>query len=163
MPSDPYFPGAPRQVEYREGIYVGYRYYDSAGTPVLFPFGHGLSYTTFEFGSVSATPTEVRVTVSNSGRRRGAEVVQVYVHDLEASVHRPEQELRAFSKVWLDPGESREVVLPLNQRAFASYDVGAAGWLVEAGDFEIRVGASSRDIRGTAVKTWRSPVNSCGR
>ncbi|HQZ85962.1 MAG TPA: glycoside hydrolase family 3 C-terminal domain-containing protein [Actinomycetota bacterium] len=151
VPSDPYFPGAPRQVEYREGIYVGYRYYDSAGTPVLFPFGHGLSYTTFEFGSVSATPTEVRVTVSNSGRRRGAEVVQVYVHDLEASVHRPEQELRAFSKVWLDPGESREVVLPLNHRAFASYDVGAAGWLVEAGDFEIRVGASSRDIRGTAV------------
>ncbi len=151
VPSNPYFPGAPRQVEYREGIYVGYRYYDSAGTPVLFPFGHGLSYTTFEFGPVSATPTEVRVTVGNCGCRRGAEVVQVYVHDVEGSVHRPEQELRAFSKVWLDPGESREVVIPLDRRAFASYDVAAAGWLVEAGEFEVRVGASSRDIRGSAV------------
>lgn len=151
VPSDAYFPGHPRQVEYREGIYVGYRYFDTAEAAVRFPFGHGLSYTTFDFGPAHVTPQEVAVTVTNTGTRRGAEVVQVYVAASAGTVHRPAQELAGFAKVWLDPGESQKVQVPIDDRTFAVYDVASADWCTEAGDYQVRVGASSRDIRCTAA------------
>jgi beta-glucosidase len=148
------WPNGPATVEYRESVFVGYRYYDWAGVGVAFPFGHGLSYTTFEWSPVAFTSygdsVTISTTVTNTGNRAGSEVVQVYVHDVESTVYRPVQELKAFAKVWLEPGESREVALTLQRQAFAVWD---GAWVVEAGTFEIRVGASSRDIRS------RVPVN----
>lgn len=154
-------PTGPRQVEYRESLYVGYRYYDSVGADVLFPFGHGLGYTTFGYSGLDLGRVQVAdgedlhvtatVTVTNTGDRAGSEVVQLYVHDVETSVFRPEQELKGFAKVRLEAGESRAVTLGLDRRAFAVWDRHRPGWAVEPGRFEIRVGSSSRDIRARAV------------
>ncbi|MFB2556338.1 glycoside hydrolase family 3 C-terminal domain-containing protein [Herbiconiux liangxiaofengii] len=153
-------PNGPETCGYRESLYVGYRYFDSAGERVAFPFGHGLSYTRFEWsdarvettGAGESAGAVVRVVLTNTGKREGSEVVQVYVHDAEASVFRPEQELRGFAKVQLRPGESREVHVRLDRRAFSFWSPAAHGWVVEAGRFEVRVGRSSRDIR------WRGEV-----
>lgn len=152
-PSHPYFPGGPSTVEYRESIYVGYRYYDSANQPVLFPFGYGLSYTTFEYRDLAVQANNDSVTVTlkvrNNGTVAGKEAVQVYVRDVESSTFRPEKELKGFAKVDLQPGEEKTVTIELDRRAFAFYDVGQKDWMVEAGDFEILVGTSSQDIRLT--------------
>ncbi len=151
-------PSGPRLAEYRESVYVGYRYYDSAGADVLFPFGHGLAYTTFSYTNlaVGQDPADgdgfvVSAAITNTGVRAGWEVVQVYVHDVASRVFRPEQELRGFARVWLASGESTRVEVSLGRRAFAFWDTPTHGWAVEGGQFEIRVGASSRDIRATAV------------
>ena len=152
--ADRWFPGEGRQVQYREGLYVGYRHFDSAALPVLFPFGHGLSYTSFAYNDLTATVQgdrcRVELEVTNTGVLKGAEVVQLYVHDAERSMYRPEQELRAFSKVALEPGEAKTVAMELDRSAFAVFDRQAQRWVVEAGAFEVRVGSSSRDIRLTA-------------
>ncbi len=149
-PAQPY-PAGPSVVEYRESIYVGYRYYDTVGQDVLFPFGHGLSYTAFEYRDLTVEMTKesakVMLTVQNIGSRSGKETVQVYVRDVDSTVFRPQKELKGFVKVELQPGEEKEVTIELNRRAFAFYDVIQRDWVVEAGDFEILVGASSRDIR----------------
>ena len=157
--SSHWFPGDGQHAEYREALYVGYRWFDTARVPVRFPFGHGLSYTTFALSDLAARrPRDgseetdggelvVEVTVENTGRRRGAEVVQVYVHDVEHTIVRPEQELAAFARVTLAPGEKKRITLRLERRAFAFWDVRAKRWAVEAGAFELRVGTSSRDIR----------------
>ncbi|MDI1464765.1 glycoside hydrolase family 3 C-terminal domain-containing protein [Catellatospora sp. KI3] len=150
---------APAVTEYRESVYVGYRYYDSAHVDVMFPFGHGLSYTTFAYSGLAldaavaeaGQPVQVSVTVTNTGEREGSEVVQVYVHDCASTVFRPQQELAGFAKVRLRPGQSQQVAVELDRRAFAYYDTGRGDWSVEAGRFEIRVGSSSRDIRAVAV------------
>jgi beta-glucosidase len=148
------WPDGPATVEYRESVYVGYRHYDRAGLAVAFPFGHGLSYTTFDWSPVEVTVAGELVTVAlrvtNTGGRAGTDVVQVYRHDVESTVYRPVQELVAFTKVHLAPGATRAVELTLDRRAFAVWDPGSHGWVVEAGAFELRVGASSRDIRSTA-------------
>ena len=145
----------PRLVAYCESLYVGYRYYDTADVEVLFPFGHGLSYTRFEYSSLALSQAGDTVTVTfkvrNSGPVAGQEVVQLYVRDPEASFFRPQKELKGFAKLALQPGEEHEVTLPLGPRAFAFYDPASRAWVVEAGDFEILVGASSRDIRLKAV------------
>ena len=162
--ADRWFPGSGRQVAYREGLYVGYRYFDSAGTDVLFPFGHGLGYTGFEYTNLAFSAAvfeqggevEVGFDLANVGARAGAEVVQLYVHAAAPSVYRPEQELRAFAKVPLAAGGTRRVRLTLDDDAFAVYDRAAGRWVVEAGDYEIRVGASSRDIRLVATLTVQS-------
>lgn len=154
-PASAYFPGTPQRVEYRESIYVGYRYYNTAKTSVLFPFGHGLSYTTFSYSDlqVSATsisaeePLMVSVTVTNTGNRAGAEVVQLYVSDVQSTVFRPAHELKGFHKVWLEPGQSSKLSFTLNRRSWAFYDVKSADWVVESGKFEVQIGASSHDIR----------------
>lgn len=149
--SDLNFPGEHFQVQYREGLNVGYRHFDSCGLEVLFPFGHGLTYTKFEYRNLQTTlvgDAEVRVTFTlcNVGTVRAAEITQCYVHDVESTVYRPEQELAAFSKVWLDPGQEQKVEFTLEKRAFSFYDLGLKDWIVEPGAFEIRVGASSRDL-----------------
>ncbi|UDY36978.1 glycoside hydrolase family 3 C-terminal domain-containing protein [Dermatobacter hominis] len=149
LPADRNFPGQPRQVEYREGPHVGYRFHDTAGVPARFAFGAGLSYTTFEWTDVEVTgdgtDRTARVTVTNTGDRAGSDVVQVYVRDPESAVHRPHQELQGFAKVHLGPGERATVEVPLDRRSFAVWDVAAHDWLVEAGRFEVVVARSSVD------------------
>jgi beta-glucosidase len=140
------YPGERGQVRYGEGIFVGYRWYDARRIDPRFCFGHGLSYTTFELGAPEWDGNAVHVIVTNTGATRGAETVQCYVRDVEASVMRPQQELKAFAKVWLDPGESRSVSLPLDDRSFAFWDVDAHDWTAEPGEFELRIGTSSRAI-----------------
>ena len=149
------YPGADGEVHYTEGVLCGHRWYDTHGIDPQFCFGHGLSYTTFAIGEPEwdAAASVVRVPVTNTGNRRGAEVVQVYVHDVEASVARPVQELGAFAKVGLDPGETATVDLPLADRAFAFWDVGIGDWRVEPGAFELRVGTSSRAIHHVVTVT----------
>ncbi len=141
------YPGERGQVRYGEGVFVGYRWYDAREIEPAFAFGHGLSYTTFDIGEPHWNGSSLTMTVTNTGAIRGGEVVQVYVRDIEASVSRPEQELKAFVKVFLDPGATKEVSLELPDRAFAFWDVDAHDWTVEPGEFELRVGTSSRDIR----------------
>ena len=144
------WPNGPAIVEYRESVFVGYRYYDWAGAGVAFPFGHGLSYTTFAWSPAVITrdgdTVTVSTTVTNTGDRAGSDVVQVYVHDVESTVYRPVQELKGFAKVRLEPGESQPVAITLDRRAFAVWD---GRWVVEGGTYEIRLGASSRDIRSS--------------
>ncbi len=148
------FPGDHEKVEYREGIFVGYRYYDKANIEPLFPFGHGLSYTTFEYSDIKLDKKEmldteeitVDIKIKNTGKRAGKEIVQLYVKDLESSVIRPVKELKGFGKIELEAGEEKLVTFTLGKRAFAYYNIELKDWHVESGDFEILVGKSSRDI-----------------
>lgn len=148
------FPGDSENVEYREGIFVGYRYYDKVGIRPLFPFGHGLSYTKFEYSDINLNKKEMQDTdeltvsakIKNTGNRAGKEIVQLYVRDIECTVIRPEKELKAFEKIELEPGEEKAVTFKLGKRAFAYYNVELKDWYVESGKFEILIGKSSRDI-----------------
>lgn len=154
-----YFPMGPRTVEYRESIYVGYRYFDKAKKQVRYPFGYGLSYTSFEYSDLSLSsdrihegePFEVTFTVKNTGDVAGAETAQIYVRDNESTVFRPERELKGFKKVFLEPGEEKQITVSLDSRAFAYYNVLINDWHIESGDFTVEVGASSRDIRLTST------------
>ena len=150
-PAKDNFAGAGRTVQYREGLYVGYRYYQTAGVPVAFPFGHGLSYTSFAYSDLKASADGVTLTVTNTGTRAGMEIVQLYVAKPDAKIFRPAQELKGFSKVPLRPGESRTVAIPLDDKAFRYWNTQTNRWEVEAGQYELRVGASSADIRMTAA------------
>lgn len=148
------FPGEGDSVEYREGIFVGYRYYDAKGIEPLFPFGFGLSYTEFDYTNLTVSKGEildneavyVTVTVKNTGKRAGKEIIQLYVRDVQSSVIRPDKELKGFEKVELQPGEEKAVTFVLDQRAFAYYNVDIKDWHVEAGEFEILIGKSSKEI-----------------
>ena len=144
------FAGAGRTVQYREGLYVGYRYYQTAGVPVAFPFGYGLSYTNYAYSDLKVTADSVSLTVTNTGARDGAEIVQVYIAKPGAEIFRPAQELKAFARVPLAAGESRTVTLPLDDKAFRYWNTRTDCWEVEGGRYEVRVGASSADIRLTA-------------
>ena len=165
-PSFLFFGGEPRGTEYREGIFVGYRYYDKKKMDVLFPFGHGLSYTTFEYENLRLsadriTDTEtltVTLTVKNTGSRAGKTVVQLYVGDRESTVLRPVRELKAFGKVALEPGESKEVSFTLDKRAFAYWNSEIHDWHVETGAFTIEVGDSSQHLPLCAEVTVESTV-----
>jgi beta-glucosidase len=149
------YPGENSKVRYGEGIFVGYRYYDKKEVEPLFPFGHGLSYTTFKYSNLrlsakATTPNEllkVRVDVTNIGKVAGKEGVQLYVSDLTPTVARPEKELKAFAKVELASKQTRTVSFTLDREAFWYFDVALNEWTTRPGDFEILVGASSRDIR----------------
>jgi beta-glucosidase len=149
-PAYGHYPGAEGKVIYGEGIFVGYRHYESAGVVPLFPFGHGLSYAAFEYGrpQVVDVPGGVSLTVAivNTGDRPGTEVVQLYVRSHQAKVPRPDRELAAFAKVTLAPGERRAVSLDLSERSFAYWDVTNGGWRVEQGPYTLLVGSSSRAI-----------------
>ncbi|MFC4242723.1 glycoside hydrolase family 3 C-terminal domain-containing protein [Gryllotalpicola reticulitermitis] len=145
------FPGGEGEVVYGERIYVGYRYYDTRGVAVSFPFGHGLSYTEFEYSGLSVEPREVGAsvtfTVTNVGDVAGAEVAQLYRSDRHSAADRPAHELVAFRKVFLEPGQSETVTVELDERAFAYWSILRHGWVVDAGLFTIEVGSSSRDLR----------------
>ncbi len=160
------FPGENGEVRYGEGIFVGYRYYDAKELPVLFPFGHGLSYTTFAYDNlqVSASAFDdvegvtVSLDVTNTGSVAGTEIVQFYVHDHEARLARPPKELKGFAKVVLEPGETQTVTVKLDFRSFAYYHPAYGRWITDDGAFDILVGASAADIRGQATVTLRSTV-----
>jgi beta-glucosidase len=150
-PSYAYFPGGPKTVEYRESIYVGYRYYDKANKPVLFPFGYGLSYTDFEYRDLllklQENGVEATLTVRNTGKVAGAEIVQFYVSQTNPSIFKAQKELKSFAKVKLSPGEEKRITVFLPMRSFAYYNVAVNNWCVERGKYIIRAAASSRDIR----------------
>jgi beta-glucosidase len=153
------YPGC-REVNYGEGIFVGYRYYDKKDMDVLFPFGHGLSYTTFSYGRLklprrvrAGAEVKVSLEVTNTGQAAGKEVVQLYVSDLKSSLPRPPKELKGFSKVELKPSETKTVEIVLNERSLAFYDPHKHAWVAEPGEFDVLVGSSSRDIRQKAKFT----------
>ena len=160
-----WFPGEPRQVQYREGLWVGYRFFDTSETPVAFPFGHGLSYTTFTYHQLRVAETDlppeqvdsdqlgewdgltVKCDIENTGAVAGYEIAQLYIGADTHGVYRPRRELRDFVKVWLEPGQTHTVVFELGRRGFAYWDKDVHDWMVEAGDYRIEIGASSADLR----------------
>jgi len=153
----PSTPGNELKQTYKEDIFVGYRYFDTYKVAPQYAFGYGLSYTTFAYGKLMVTPgsqsATVTLTVRNTGKVAGAEVVQLYVKDEQAAVKRPEKELKAFQKVFLKPGETKKVTLTLGTEAFQYYDEAKKQWVLEPGKFQILVGSSSRDIRQTGSLT----------
>jgi len=159
-----HYPGENGRVVYGEDLFTGYRYYDAKRVEPLFPFGHGLSYTRLVYTDLRVARSRVRpgeaveveLDVSNAGSRAGQEVVQLYVHDPVSRLARPEQELRAFAKVALEPGETKTVELRLEPRALSYWDPKVSGWVAEPGEFELRAGASSRDVRARARITLES-------
>lgn len=144
---------------YGEGLYIGYRHYERAKIEPLFPFGHGLSYTSFEYGrpsintktlsSEAGSTVDVTLAISNIGEVEGAETVQVYVHDEKSRLTRPEKELVAFEKVFLQPGETQHITIPLDKHAVGYFDTAINRWIAEEGRFNVLIGASSADIRRT--------------
>ncbi len=149
------YPGENGHVRYGEGIYVGYRYYEKKEIAPLFPFGFGLSYTSFQYANLRLStrtlepdqPLSVSLDVTNAGTRSGQDIVQLYVHDAQASVSRPLKELKGFAKLALQPGETKTVTLELERDALAYWDDAQHAWVAEAGEFEVLVGCSSQDIR----------------
>ena len=160
-PSYPYFPSKERTAEYREGLYIGYRYYDTTGTPVRYPFGYGLSYTTFAYSDISATRDAVTFTLKNTGTMDGAEVAQVYVSCKNGKIFRPKKELKGFAKVFLKAGESKTVTVALDDKAFRYFNVKTDRWETETADYEISVAANVSDVKLTAtvhVEGQNAPV-----
>jgi len=139
---------------------VGYRYYDTKNVEPLFPFGHGLSYTRFAYTNLVVNPRtlEARVDITNTGKRAGKEVVQLYVRDVASRLPRPDKELKGFNKVDLAPGETKQVVFKLTERDLSFYDPEAKRWIAEPGDFDLLVGSSSRDIRLQARLAYEGPA-----
>ena len=163
-PSHLNFPGDGKNVEYAEGVFVGYRYYDKKKMAVRWPFGHGLSYTTFEYSNVRVSAdvlndggtVTVYADIKNTGDRAGREVVQLYVADRTGTAGRPEKELKGFAKVALEPGEAKTVELSVDARSLSWYSEALGGWYAAPGRYELLVGHSSRDIRGAAAVEFRT-------
>jgi beta-glucosidase len=161
------WPGDAGKVHYGEGLYIGYRYYDAREMPVLFPFGYGLSYTSFAYSNPRLSASKfkdvdgvvVTVDVTNAGQVAGKEIVQVYVHDRQSTLARPPKELKGFAKLELQPGETKSVSIKLDLRAFAYYHPEHKQWVTEDGEFEILIGASAADIRGRVTATLESTLN----
>jgi len=160
------WPGGAGKVNYGEGLFIGYRYYDARKIPVQFPFGYGLSYTTFEYSNAKVSKKSfkdsenvtVSVDVTNTGKMTGKEIVQLYVHDQKSGLVRPEKELKGFAKVELKPGETKTVTIPLDFRSFAYYHPAYKMWITEDGEFDLLIGASSADIRQTLTVSLKSTV-----
>jgi beta-glucosidase len=166
-PSHLNWPGGMGEVRYGEGLFIGYRYYDTKEMPVLFPFGYGLSYTTFEYSNAKVSATKfkdvdgltVTVDVKNTGDVAGKETVQVYVHDQKSGLMRPSKELKGFAKVELQPGEAKTVSIQLDFRSFAYYHPEYKQWITEDGEFDILIAASAADIRQSLTVTLESTLN----
>ena len=146
-PSYSYYPSKERTSEHREGLYIGYRYYDTVNKPVRYPFGYGLSYTSFEYSNIEATKDAVTFTITNTGNMDGAEVAQVYVSCSNGKVFRPRKELKGFAKVFLKAGESKTVTVKLDDKAFRYFNVKTDRWEIETADYEIMVAASVSDVK----------------
>ncbi len=166
-PSYLFFPGEGDRSDYREGVFVGYRYYDKKEMPVRFPFGYGLSYTSFTYSDLKLSAEKIKdtdtlnvtVKVKNTGTRFGKEIVQLYVHDNQTDIIRPQKELKGFEKVALNPGEEKNVSFKLDRRAFAYYNAQIKDWRVQSGTFDILIGKSSRNIVLSAQVGVASTVN----
>ena len=146
-PCNAYFPGVKKNCEYRESLFVGYRYYDTAEVPVRYPFGYGLSYTEFTYSDLKITEKGASFTVTNSGKYPGGEVAQLYVSCSNSCVYRPKKELKGFKKVFLAPGESTNVTIPFDDRTFRYFSTASNAWETEEGDYEIRIAANAQDVR----------------
>ncbi len=159
-PAYRYYPSQERTAEYRESLYVGYRYYDTAQVPVLYPFGFGLSYTSFEYSDLTVTDAGVSFNVKNTGSMDGAEVCQLYVGLPGAKVFRPVKELKGFAKVSLKAGETKKVEIPFDDKTFRYWNVKTNKWEIEDGNYTICIGASSTDIRltGNVMKAETTEV-----
>lgn len=158
-PCYPYFPAKERTAEYREGLYIGYRYYDTAGIPVRYPFGYGLSYSSFAYSDIIADDKSVTFTLTNTGKYDGAEIAQIYISCKNGIVFRPKKELKGFTKVFLKAGESKTVTIPLDDKAFRYFNVKTHAWEAEAADYEISVAVNVSDVRLTkTVKIVREPA-----
>ncbi len=144
--SSSYYPGGYQTTQHREGLYVGYRYFDTAGVKPQYPFGFGLSYTTFAYSNLQIDDTSVTCTITNSGAVSGAEVCQLYVSALDSKVFRPKKELKGFVKIFLQPGESKRVTMTFDEKAFAYFNVVDNDWRVEEGNYRISVGGSSSNL-----------------
>lgn len=159
-PASKYYPGMEKTAEYREGLFVGYRYFDTANTNVRFPFGFGLSYTSFAYSDLRIDGSTVSFNVKNTGKREGAEVAQLYIGLDQGKVFRAKRELKGFAKVFLLPGEEKKVAITLDDKAFRYFNVETGQYEVETGSYTIQVGASSRDMRlegSIAVKGTDAP------
>lgn len=154
MPSAPYYPGREKTSEYREGLFVGYRYFDTAQKPVLYPFGYGLSYTQYRYSDLEISGDTVSFSVENTGKMSGAEVAQLYIAPKTNGTFRPARELKGFVRITLAPKEKKRAEITLSDRSFALWSTKHGDWVVEAGEYEILIGASSRDIRlhGTVTR-----------
>ncbi len=150
-PASRYFPGKERTAEHREGLYVGYRYYETTQTPVRYPFGYGLSYTTFEYANLQVEGNGASISITNTGNSAGDEVVQLYVNPPQTDIFRPVRELKAFARVSLQPGETKQIQFAFDDHTFAYYDTLVNSWKVATGEYEIEVGASVRDIRAKVL------------
>lgn len=146
-PSYYQFPGKEVSVEYREGPYIGYRYYDKANVDVLFPFGYGLSYTEFEYSDIQVAMDKVTFKLTNTGGMAGSEIAQLYVGCKSTNIFRPKKELKGFTKVFLNPGASKTVSIPFDNKTFRYFNVKTNSWEIESADYEILIGSSSTDIR----------------
>ena len=149
-PAARYFPGRKQNAEYREGLYVGYRYYETVNKAVRYPFGYGLSYTTFAYSDLKVNAEKITFTLTNTGSCAGAEIAQLYVAKPDAAVFRPAKELKGFAKVFLKAGESKTVTIPLDDKTFRYWNVATDSWEVEGGSYQLLVGANVQDIRLTA-------------
>lgn len=158
------YPGEEGKVRYGEGLYVGYRYYDKKVIEPLFPFGYGLSYTKFSYSNLTVSNesfkdiegVSVTIDITNTGEVPGKEVVQLYIHQLNPKIDRPYKELKGFNKIELQPNETKITTFHLDSRAFAFYSVSHKSWIWDQGEYEILIGASSRDIRLRATVTLAS-------
>lgn len=160
-PSAPYYPAKERSSEYREGLYVGYRYFDTVDRPTQFSFGYGLSYTSFAYGELDISKEGVSLTITNTGAYDGAEVVQMYVGKRDRKVFGPRKELKGFAKIFLKKGESGRVFLPFDERTFRYFDRTKNAWATEGGVYQIYVGASVTDIRREGI--WDYGPGTAGR
>lgn len=161
VPSADHFPGKEVTVEYRESIFIGYRYYDTAGIKVLFPFGFGLSYTEFEYSDIQVNDKCITFSLANKGKTAGMEIAQMYVHCISDAIYRPYKELKGFRKVFINPGEIKHVTIPFDEKTFRYFNVKTNGWEVEDADYDIMIGASSADIRLTKtlhIKGTEAPL-----
>ena len=143
-----------RNLQYREGPFVGYRYYDKAAIPIQFPFGYGLTYTTIKYSTILISEEGVSFTLTNTGKCRGAEVAQLYIGKQDSIVIRPLKELKGFKKVWLEPGESQQVSIPFDDKTFRYYNVLTQKWEEEPGEYIVMIGANVEDIKlkGTILR-----------
>ncbi|MUK88505.1 glycosyl hydrolase [Ornithinibacillus sp. L9] len=160
VPSSAYYPGDQATSEHKEGLFIGYRYFDTANLPVRYPFGYGLSYTTFEYSNIEINGLTVSFDLTNTGEMGGAEIAQLYIEKVDSKIFRSKKELKGFDKVYLEPGETKRLTLELTKRDFSYYNPEINDWEIESGNYKIQVGSSIQEIhlKGTIEMAGVSPT-----